>query len=108
MKKAKFEYIKEDGSKSERTVINPSFIKESYNSYKDFNKNDVKYLSGYEINSDGLSQEQLLAYENSINEYYSDIFMSLSEFLESKGLNPKNVNLKSFKKEGVKNLNIIE
>lgn len=108
MKKAKFEYLKEDGTKSERTVINPSFIKESYNSYKDFNKNDVKYLSGYEINSDGLSQEQLLAYENSINEYYSDIFMSLSEFLESKGLNPKNVNLKSFKKEGVKNLNIIE
>jgi hypothetical protein len=47
MKKAKFEYLKEDGSKSERMIINPSFIKESYNSYKDFNKSDVKYLSGY-------------------------------------------------------------
>jgi hypothetical protein len=72
MKKAKFEYLKEDGSKSERLIINPSFLKESFNSYKDFNKNDVKYLSGYEINPEGLSQEQLLAYENCIKEYYSD------------------------------------
>jgi len=108
MKKAKFEYLKEDGSKSERLIINPSFLKESFNSYKDFNKNDVKYLSGYEINPEGLSQEQLLAYENCIKEYYSDIFMTLNEFLESKGLNPKNVNMKSLKKEGIKNLNIIE
>jgi hypothetical protein len=108
MKKAKFEYLKEDGSKSERTVINPSFIKESYNSYKDFNKNDVKYLSGYEIESKNLSSEQIETYEKCIREYYSDIFMSLNEYLESKGLNPKNVNLKSFKKEGIKNLNIIE
>jgi len=108
MKKAKFEYLKEDGSKSERMIINPSFIKESYNSYKDFNKSDVKYLSGYEIESKNLSSEQIETYEKCIKEYYSDIFMSLNEYLESKGLNPKNVNLKSFKKEGIKNLNIIE
>jgi hypothetical protein len=108
MKKAKFEYLKEDGSKSDRIVVNPSFVKESYNSYKDFNKNDVKYLSGYEIDSKNLSAEQIETYENCIKEYYSDVFMTLNEFLESKGLNPKNVNLKSFKKEGIQNLNIIE
>lgn len=108
MKKAKFEYLKEDGTKSERSIINPSFLKESYNSYKDFNKSDVKYLSGYEINSEGLTQEQILSYENSIKEYFTDVFMTLNEFLESKGLNSKNVNLKSFKKEGIKNLDIIE
>jgi len=108
MKKAKFEYLKEDGSKSERTVINPSFLKESYNSFKDFNKNEVKYLTGYEINSENLTNEQIEVYENNIKEYFSDVFMTLGEFLESKGLNPKNVTQKTFKKDGIKNLNVIE
>lgn len=108
MKKAKFLYTKEDGSKSERMLINPSFIKESYNNYKDFNKNEVKYLSGLEIKKDGLTTEQIKNYENCIKEYYSDIFMTLGEYLESKGLNPQNVMQKTFKKEGVNNLDIIE
>lgn len=108
MKKAKFEYIKEDGSKSERTLLHPSFLKESYNSFKDFNKNEVKYLSGYEINKEGLDQDQLKLYENCINEYFSDIFMTLTEYVESKGLDPKKITPKTFKKEGIKNLDIIE
>lgn len=108
MKKAKFQYIKEDGSRSERTVLNPSYIKESYNSYKDFEKNEVKYLTGYELNQDGLDKEQVDLYEKCVKEYFSDVFMTLSEYLESKGLDPKKISTKTFKKDGVKNLNIIE
>ena len=55
-----------------------------------------------------MTELQIKMYENTIKEYFSDILMSLAEYLESKGLNPKNVNLKTFKKEGIKNLNIIE
>lgn len=108
MKKAKFEYVKEDGSKSERQIIYPSFLKESFNNYKDFNKNEVKYLTGIEIIKENLTDDQIKVYENIIEEYYSDVFMTLQEYLESKGLNPKNISQKTFKKEGVKNLNIIE
>lgn len=108
MKKAKFEYLKEDGSKSERIIINPSFLKESYNSYKEFDKNEVRYVSGYEINSENMTEQQLKNYQIIIEEYFNEVYMTLNEYLESKGLNPKNVNLKTFKKEGIKNLNIIE
>lgn len=108
MKKAKFEYLKEDGSKSERMIINPSFLKESYNSFKDFEKNEVKYVTGYEINTENMSEQLIKNYETMIKEYFSEVYMTLGEYLESKGLNPKNVNLKTFKKEGIKNLNIIE
>ena len=108
MKKAKFEYLKEDGSKSERILLNPSFLKESYNNYKDFNKNEVRYLTGLEIKKDSLSIEQIEIYENCIKEYFSDVIVTLQEYLESKGLNPQNVTQKTFKKEGVENLNIIE
>lgn len=108
MKKAKFEYLKEDGSKSERMIINPSFLKESYNSFKDFEKNEVKYVTGYEINKENMTEQQIRNYEIIVEEYFSDVYVTLNEYLESKGLNPKNVNLKTFKKEGIRNLNIIE
>jgi hypothetical protein len=49
MEKAKFQYTKEDGSKTERQILNPTFLKESYNNYKDFEKNEVKYISGIEL-----------------------------------------------------------
>ena len=108
MKKAKFQYKKEDGSTTEREIINPLFLKESYNNLKDFEKNEVKYVSGLEIIKENLTPEQIKSYENSIKEYYADVFMTLDEYLESKGLNPKNISLKSFKKEGVKNLKVID
>lgn len=108
MKKAKFQYTKEDGSKTERQILNPTFLKESYNNYKDFEKNEVKYLSGIEIIKENLNDEQIQAYEKSIEEYYSDIFMTLQEYLESKGLNPKNISQKTFKKEGIKNLDLLD
>lgn len=108
MKKAKFNYKKEDGTVSERTVINPTFLKESTNSLKDFTKTEVKYLNGFEIVGENMTTEQIKAYENIIEEYYSDIFMTLQEYVESKGLDPKKIIQKSFKKDGIQNLNVIE
>lgn len=108
MKKAKFQYTKEDGSKTERQILNPTFLKESYNSYKDFEKKEVNYLSGIELIKENLTEQQILEYERTIEEYYSDIFMTLQEYLESKGLNPKNISQKTFKKEGIKNLDLLD
>lgn len=104
MKRARFNYKKEDGSTSERMIINPSFLKESTNSLKDFHKPDVKYVSGIEISSEGLTESQKLEYQKAVTEYYSEINRTLYQFLEEKGLNPKAVTQKSFKKEGISEL----
>lgn len=106
MRKATFKYKKEDGTVTERNLINPSFLKESYNSFKTFDKDDVRYVTGIEISSEISKQEERKQYENAIREYYSDYQMTLAEFLESKGLNPKNVTMKTFKKEGVSDLKV--
>lgn len=108
MKKAKFNYKKEDGTITERLVINPSFLKESSNSLKDFNKNEVKYLSGYEFNRENLTEQQIQNYERIIEEYFSEVNMTLHEYIELKGLDPKKITQKSFKKEGIQNFNLLE
>lgn len=106
MRKATFKYKKDDGTVTERNLINPSFLKESYNSFKTFDKDDVRYVTGIEISNEISPQEDREKYENAIREYYSDYQMTLSEFIESKGLNPKNVTMKTFKKEGVSDLKV--
>ena len=49
LKKAQFKYKKDDGSHSERELLNPSFLKESSNSLKSFEQPSVKYVSGLEL-----------------------------------------------------------
>lgn len=106
MRKATFRYKKEDGSESSRDLLNPSFIKESHNSYKDFEKQDVRYITGIEISNEIDNKELKLSYEKAVREYYSEVFQTLSEYLESKGLDPKKVTQKTFKKEGVSGLEL--
>lgn len=106
MKKATFKYKKEDGSESSRNLINPSFIKESHNSYKDFEKKDVRYITGIEISNEIENDELRSRYEQVIGEYYSEAFQTLSEYIESKGLDPKKISQKTFKKEGVSDFNL--
>lgn len=108
MKKAKFTYKKEDGTITQRTIVNPSFLKESTNSLKDFSKTDVKYLSGIEIVSEGLTESQIREYEKAVMEYYMETSKTISQYLQERGLNPKMVAHKSFKKGGVSDLLIEE
>jgi len=107
IKKAQFVYKKEDGSVSNRTIIRPSFLKEATNSLKDFDKNDVKYLHGIEILNSGMSQEEIAKYEKLVEEYLAIEFPTLEQFLQNNGLDPKKVVQKSFKKDGISNLQIL-
>lgn len=108
IKKALFKYKKEDGSLSERELLNPSFLKESSNSLKSFEQPSVKYVSGFELQKEGLTKEVIELYKTSIAEYYSNIQITLEEHLESIGLDPKKVIFKSFKKEGIEKLELSE
>lgn len=107
MNKAIFKYKKSDGTISERIVMRPQMIKESSNFLKDFNNPNVNYIHGFEIDRTGLTGTEIAKYERLIEEYYTIAFPTLEIFLQNNGLDPKKVQQKSFKKEGIDDLKII-
>jgi len=107
MKKAIFEYKKDDGSIKSRELIYPKFIKESYNSYDDFNKENVQYVQGYEIEKYNLTEEQIKMYEEALSDYFNLAIPKLDHFLSENGLDATKVKMKNFKKTNISNFNII-
>lgn len=108
IKKITFDYIKKDGEESIRNILAPKFLKESFNSFSDLEKEQVKYVSGYEIDSKDLSEEDLKEYEETICDYFNLALPTMEEYFEELNLDFKRVKQKSFKKEGVKNHKIIK
>ena len=108
IRKISFKYTKKDGEESARTIIAPKFLKESFNSFKELEKENVNYVSGYEINREDLSEEDAKEYEECICDYFEIAIPTMEEYLKDLGLDPKKVKLKSFKKSGISNTNIIK
>jgi hypothetical protein len=87
MEKAIFNYTKEgETTPSNRTLIKPKFLKEATNSLKDFEKTDVKYVRGYELNKADLNRRTRCVSTNKHLEDYEDAYPTLQEFLTEKGL----------------------
>lgn len=107
MKKAIFTYKKTDGSTSQRVVFKPTMLKESSNYLKEFNNPDVNYLHGYELDKSNLNSTTISQYEKLIDDYYNIKFPTLEEFIEQNGLDSKKIKHKSFKKEGIENLQLL-
>ncbi len=101
MSKIIFKYKKSDGTVSDREILRPSFLKEEHNSIKDYNKPEVRYIFGYEVQKTGLQKDEVEKYEKLIEEYFTIHQLSLDEFLLQNNMNPDKVKPKSFKKEGV-------
>ena len=107
IRKINFSYTKEGGEESTRTVIAPKFIKESYNSFKELEKDQVNYVSGYEIEKEGLTEDEIKEYEECVYDYFSVAIPTMEEYLKDLGLDPQKVQQKSFKKERISNANVI-
>lgn len=107
MKKAIFNYKKEDGSIKERMVFEPVLLKESSNILQKIDNPNVKYLSGYELNKTGLDDSAVIEYEKIIQQYLNIEFPTLESFLEDNGLDPTKLQKKSFKKECISDLQIL-
>jgi len=107
MKKAIFTYKKDDGSIAQRVVFKPSMLKESSNALKDFENPNVRYIHGYELDKKGMDSSIIAQYEKMIDEYFNIKFPTIEEFLEQNGLDPKKIQHKSFKKEGISNLQLL-
>ena len=109
MKKAKFSYKKEDGTVSNREILNPVFVKESSNYLKTFEKEEVKYLEGYDLNVDGLTEEEIKKYENALEDYLDWSKPPIKQFLEEEFcLDPKRLIHKAFKKNNISDIQILE
>jgi len=102
MEKAKFTYIKDDGTTSERQILRPSFLKESTNSLKQFDKEDVKYVRGYELNQAGLSESEIEKYEEVLEDYYDLAIPTIQEYFKEQGLDASKLMEKSFKKNNIR------
>jgi hypothetical protein len=107
MSKIFFKYIKEDGSVSDRELLQPKFLKESYNVYDDFNKPNVNYVQGYEVDKENMSFEEIKEYEDAINDYYELVAKSLNEYLVENDLDPNKLKYKTFKKSNIKDLELL-
>tara|TARA_B110000305_G_C19128808_1_gene487896 strand:- start:29 stop:397 length:369 start_codon:yes stop_codon:yes gene_type:complete len=108
IRKITFDYIKKDGEESVRNIIAPKFLKESFNSFTEIDKEQVNYVSGFEINTDDLESDEIKEYEETICDYFNLALPTMEEYFNDLGLDYKRVKQKSFKKDGVKNHKIIK
>lgn len=107
MDKISFTYKKDDGSVSKRILVQPKFLKESHNYINDFTKENVKYVQGYEVDKAGLNELEAKKYEEIINDYFELAIPTLNDFISEQGLDPKRVMTKTFKKDGISDLNVL-
>lgn len=108
IRKITFDYTKKDGEESVRSIIAPKFLKESFNSFQEIDKEQVKYVSGFEIDTDGMDSEEVKEYEETICDYFNLALPTMEEYFKDLGLDYKKIKQKSFKKEGVKNHKIVK
>jgi hypothetical protein len=101
MEKAQFNYKKDDGTTSDRLLYRPAFLKESANYLKTLEKEEVKYVQGYEIDKQGLTEEQIKQYEEVLEDYFELANPTIQEWFSDSGLDSKRIKQKVFKKEGV-------
>ena len=108
IRKITFDYTKKDGEESARSIIAPKFLKESYNSFKELEKEQVNYVSGYEIQKEGMDTEDIKEYEECICDYFTLALPTMEEYLRDLGLDSKKVVQKSFKKGSINNSRVIK
>jgi|ERR1035437_6287293 hypothetical protein len=107
MEKAVFKYKKDDGSTSDRELLRPVFLKESTNSIKNFDKEDVKYVRGFELKKEGLSESDIEKYEEILEDYYDLGIPTIQEFFKEQGLDSSKLMEKSFKKQNISEFKVI-
>jgi len=108
IKKIIFQYSKKEGEASERSILFPKFLKESYNSFKELEKEQVNYVNGFEINTEGMDEDEIKEYEECIVDYFTLALPTMEEYLKDLKLDASKVTQKTFKKTGISNLKVIK
>ena len=107
MSKISFTYAKDDGTSSKRVILQPKFLKESSNYLKDFDKENVQYVQGYEIEKTGLTESEVKKYEEAINDYFDLVMPKMEDYFREQGIDPDKVKQKAFKKKGISDFKVL-
>ena len=103
MTTAKFIYQKADGSESPRLVLNAKIIKDLKNEISFLDHEDAKYLTGWEIDVNGMSKEELTNYLDTIKDFFYEE-VRLEKYLMDCKLDPSKVKYKTFSKDLIKQI----
>lgn len=108
IRKIIFDYTKKDGETSLRSIMAPKFLKESYNIFQEFEKEQVGYVSGYEVQREGMSEEDIKEYEEVLVDYFTIAIPSIEEYFKDLGLDPTKIKQKTFSKKDISNPSVIK
>ena len=103
MTTAKFLYKKSDGTESPRLVLNARIVKELKNDLPFLDHEEAKYLTGWEIDAGGMSQEELKQYLEVVKDFFFEE-TRLEKYIRDNNLDPSKVKYKTFSKDSIKQI----
>ena len=103
MKTIKFNYKKKYGSETEREIFGAKIVKELKNELEILEDESAKYIVGWELNEEGLTDNEKQVYKDTIKDYFYEI-AKLENYLRENNLDAKRIQYKTFLKEGVNNV----
>lgn len=106
MKTIKFDYVKKDGSESQRELFGAKIVREVRNEVDLLEDENAKYVMGWELDETDLTEDQKQLYKDTIKDYFYEV-AKLENYLRENNLDSSKVKFKTFLKEGIKNINVI-
>lgn len=103
MTTAKFIYEKSDGTESPRLVLNARIIKDLKNDVPFLDHDEAKYLTGWEIDASGMTQEELKNYLEVVKDFFFEE-TRLENYIRDNKLDPSKVKFKTFSKSSIKQI----
>jgi hypothetical protein len=103
MKTIKFNYVKKDGSESQRELFGAKIVKEVRNDLELLEDENAKYVIGWELDEVDMTDEQKQLYKDTIKDYFYEV-AKLENYLRENNLDASKVKFKTFLKEGIKNI----
>jgi len=105
MKTATFTYLKKDGSQTPRFILGAKILKDLKNELNILEDEGAKYLTGWEIDETGMTEEEVQNYKETIKDFFYEIGR-LDYYLRENNLDPKKVIYKTFTKDSIKDINL--
>ncbi len=106
MKTIKFDYVKKDGSESQRELFGAKIVRDVKNEVELLEDESAKYVMGWELDETDLTEDQKQLYKDTVKDYFYEV-AKLENYLRENNLDASRIKFKTFLKDGIKNINVI-
>ena len=89
MTTATFTYVKKDGTESRRFILGAKIIKDLKNELLILEDEGAKYLTGWEIDETGMTEEEIQNYKETIKDFFYEI--NRLDYYLRENMNMKNI-----------------